>query len=644
MRGALVGVVGHVDHGKTALVKALTGTDTDRLKEERERGISIALGFAGLTLPGAEIDLIDMPGHERFVRTMVSGATGMEAVLAVVAADEGIRPQTLEHLEIAALVGARRGVVAVTRCDLVPEEVALRTAAEAVSLCERLAIAAAPAVLTSVVTGQGIAALADRLGALARPAGASADHGFALLPVDRAFAAAGFGTVVTGTLRRGALSVGDELETAPGGRRTRVRGLQIHGRPVQRAEPGRRTAVNLRGLGRDEMPRGVSLATPGVLVPSRRVDAALTALADAGRALADGSVLRLLFATTEVEARLRLLDRDALGPGESAVVQLRCAQEVFAVAGEPFILRTASPPRTVGGGRLLDPEPPRRRRQNGRDVDLLRALAAAEPLAAAGRHLLDAGAQGCDAAGLARRIGFAPGWLQARLDGAEAAVLPDGRLLHRTVLRRLEERALTLVGAHQSARPTDPGMPAEALRAGLAADTADAVVAGLVARGALRRDGGALRRPDLDPARLLSPADQRLLGHVETAFRRGGLAPPDAAAVGMGDPRCLRAVRYLIRTGALVRTIDRVQKREILFHRDSLARARRILALHLSDRGGFTVGEVGRLLGVSRRFTVPLLEHLDAVGFTRRDGDQRVIAERRTPDAPPADARPRDRE
>lgn len=627
-RTALVGVLGHVDHGKTALVRALTGADTDRLPEEKARGISIVLGFARLAPPdtGAELDLVDVPGHERFVRTMVAGATAMDAALLCVDAEEGVRAQTAEHAEIAALLGVRRGVVAVTRADRPRAEP--EAAAEAARrLLDALGLVDWPAVATSAATGQGVAELAALLGGLAELP-KEGEAASAVLPVDRVFALPGIGTVATGALRRGSLSVGDELEILPGGRRARVRGLQVHGTPWERIHPGRRTAVALRGVERSEVAPGDVLAAPGLLVPSPRLDVELRVLRSAPRALDHGASLRMLLGTAERGARLRLLDRTRLEPGEAAIAQLLLDEPLATPAREPFVLRLPSPPRTVGGGLVIHPEPPRRR---GRDVLALRALAEATPMEAVALGLRQAGSQGIAAAALARLAGLSPAALAKGLPEAEGVALSTGILLHREALTELEAATLSAVGSHQRADPMGPGMPLEALRQAVPCGqpALDGVVARLVAAGTLALQAGRLRRPELQREALLSPRDRALLAEVEGAFRSGGLSPPDAESVTLGDRRRMAALHALLRLGVLVRAPDAVQKREIVFHREALATARRILRAHFGERpGGFLAGECGRLLGISRRYSIPLLERLDAERFTQRKGDRRVLTGR----------------
>ncbi|WP_343894789.1 GTP-binding protein, partial [Craurococcus roseus] len=362
-RHALIGVLGHVDHGKTALVRALTGTDTDRLPEEKARGISIALGFARLEAPcGAEVELVDAPGHERFVRAMVAGATAVDSALLVVDAREGARAQTAEHAEVAALLGVCRGVVAVARRDLADAEQALAAAEGARALLARLGLGADwPVVETSAATGEGVAELAAALGGLAREE-TPGEGGEAWLPLDRAFALAGAGVVATGALRRGRLSVGDSVEVLPRGLRASVRGIHSHGRALERVGPGRRVAVALRGVERRDVAPGDALAAPGLgLAASALLDARVAVLASAPRALARGEPLRLLIGTREVGARLRPLGRDRVEPGEEAVAQLALDAPVAVPARERFVLRLPSPPAREGGGEVLDPSPLRRR-------------------------------------------------------------------------------------------------------------------------------------------------------------------------------------------------------------------------------------------------------------------------------------------
>ncbi|WP_375464932.1 selenocysteine-specific translation elongation factor [uncultured Methylobacterium sp.] len=625
MKTLLVGVIGHVDHGKTALVRALTGVETDRLKEEKARGVSIVPGFALLRPDtGGEIDLVDLPGHERFVRAMISGATGMRAVLLAVDAREGLKPQTIEHLEIARLIGVRRGVVALTKSDLVSPETLAARAGEAAAAAARAGLEAAPVVATSTLTGAGLPALSAALSGLL-DAGPGADDGFPYLPIDRVFSRPGFGTVVTGTLRRGRLSVGDAVAIVPGGPTATVRGLQIHGRAVDTAEPGRRTAVALRGVGLADLARGQALATPGLLAPSRWLDVALTA-SPGGDPLPGGTALRLLFGTSEVAARLRLLDRAGLEPGASAQAQLHVDADITVPAREPFILRLDSPAATVAGGRVLDPASRRRRRHDPRVLADLAALAAGGPAEAIGIRLAQAGAAGAGLAELAGLAGLAPDRARRLVSDLGAREI-GGRFLGAPAFAALRASILAALAAHHRDHPMEHGLPAERLvkALGLSEPAAAAALRDLIATGEAAQGGTLYRRAEFDPARNESDVARRL----EAVFRCAGLTPPDEAEAVGRDLRRREALTYLVGAGTVIRAVDRVQRRAVLFHKaaveDARARLRRAFPDATGPDAGFLAREAGAALGISRKFSIPLLEHLDATGFTRRTGDRRVI-------------------
>ena len=621
MKRLVLGVIGHVDHGKTALVHALTGMDTDRLPEEKRRGISIALGFAYFR-PGAdaEIDLIDMPGHERFVRTMIAGSTGMDGVLLVVAANEGIKPQTIEHVDIAALLGVSRVVIAVSKSDLVTPEAAALTAQATAALLSASGLHASAWVVTSVVRGEGIAALREALQDIA--AEPDLADGILFLPIDRSFSVAGHGTVVTGTLRGASLAPGDELELLPGGQRVRVRGLQVHGGPVPAAHPGQRVAVNLRNVERAQVPRGSALTVPGRLTPSDWLSVHLRAVAGAPP-LRTASRLRLLFATAELDVRLHLLDRDVLEPGQSALAQLHCATPASVPAREHVILRLPSPARTVAGGLILEAETGRHRRQSAAILQRLAALASLSPAAVMLRELEAAGAAGRSLQHLSRLTSLMPERV-AELLAAARVVIGRGQVaMMPAALRALQERIQAVLAAGE-------GLPRERLAAslgdpGAGEEMLDEALQRLVASGAvvLRAGTYALPRPDQDQARV--SLESRLAAEIAQALRDGGLAPPDPAAV-VTEVEGKRALDRLVREGEIVRTHDRSQKRDVLFHRDAIADARHRLTPLLAHRPGLLVSEVGAALGISRKYSVPLLEHLDTIRFTRRVGDRRVLA------------------
>jgi selenocysteine-specific elongation factor len=620
----VLGVIGHVDHGKSALVKALTGTETDRMPEEKQRGISIALGFAHLKLgPDGGVDLIDMPGHERFVRTMISGATGIDAVLLVVAANEGIKPQTREHVDIAGLLGLQKAVVAVSKADLVAPEAAAQAADEAARLVARAGLQPAGQVLTSAVDGRGIDALRELLRGLAASQRPRAADGLAYLPIDRAFSAPGHGPVVTGTLRGAGVAMGEALELWPLGRPARVRALQVHGVRVAAAAPGQRVALNLRDVEVGELERGMALAAPGAIAPSDWLTVALRAV-DGAPPLRNGARLRALMGADEVDARLRLLDRDVLQPGEQALAQLRCARPAAVTASEHVVLRLASPAATVAGGRVLEPRTERLRRHSApvlQRLEDLRTLAPPELVAA---EVARAGAAGTTVRRLSELSALAPARVLELLAEAPAVVTRSGLVVARAALDGLVSRIPLLVGREPDGLAQDRLIAA---LPGTSAAVLEEAVARLMSRGLLVRRGVQLitPRPAEDLARAKTEAE--LADKIAEALRRGGLTPPDPAAI-VTDLAAKRAVDRLLQDGVAVRGVDRAKSREILFHRDAVAEAQRRLAPLLQGKDGLLVSEIGAALGISRKFSLPLLDHLDAIRFTRRIDDRRIPGSR----------------
>ncbi len=627
MTRRLLGVIGHVDHGKTALVRALTGIETDRLPEEKRRGISIALGFAHFVSGDATIDLIDMPGHERFVRTMVSGATGIGAVLLVVAANEGIGAQTVEHIEIAALLGLRRTVLAVTKRDLADPGRLAAVTRDSLALARAAGLEVAEALPVSALDGGGIAELRAALARL--PGADTRESGFPWLPVDRAFSIAGHGTVVTGTLRRGAIAAGDELVLSPSGEAVRVRGLQVHGARVERAGIGQRVAVNLRAVSTAETARGVALTRPGALPPAEWLSVRLRAVDSAPGPLRDGTRLRFLAGTLEVEAGLRLLDRRELAPGGSCLAQLHCAEPVAVPAREAFILRSPSPARTLAGGLVLDPEAARLRRRDPALLQRLARLATDTPERLVACEVAEAGAAGRPLPRLARLSGLSVELVSAALlsagPGAEAAVVvARGVAVLRPALDAVAARIPLLL-----AQAPD-GLSRERLLAvlpGVSPPVLEEALSRLAAAGVLRLAGGLVAPVRAAFERDRADRDLQAADALAERVRQAGLSAPDTRDFA-ADPVLRRLADRLVREGVLIRAADRVQKRELLFHRDAIEAARLRLAPLLAEGAGLLVSDAGAALGISRKFSVPLLEHFDQIGFTRRVADRRQLARR----------------
>ncbi len=623
MRRLLLGVVGHVDHGKTALVRALTGIETDRLPDERRRGISIALGFAHLRLGDDEVDLIDMPGHERFVRTMVSGATGIDAVMLVVAANEGVKPQTVEHVDIAVLLGLTRALIVITKVDLVPADEAEAVARQVAIFARDAGLQASSPILTSAAAGTGLEALRAAMASALIGVPNRDEAGYPYLPVDRAFTIAGHGTVVTGTLRRGRLGADAELELVPGGARARIRSLQVHGSAVAAAEPGQRVAVNLRGLEPGEVPRGTALCASGLMSASDWLSVTLTLVA-AAAPLRTTQRLQLLIGTDEVEVRVRLLDRDALEPGHTCLAQLHCLRTVSVPARERFILRSASPAATLAGGRVLDPASRRLRRHAQRGLERLQALADATGERILVEAVEMAGGAGLSVPELARLAGLAPARVREALPRLDLVRTGGDGVVSRVLFDKLLAALPRLLAARAAEHPE--GLSRERLGALVPAAGAavlDEAVVRLVAVQALRQEGGRVRLARPAQEREQARRETQLLARLAEAIRRGGLTPPDLPEAS--DLQVRRMLDRLVRAGIVVRARDRVQERDVLFHREAIEAARRTLLPMLGTGDGLLVREAGEALGISRKFSVPLLEYLDATRFTRRVGDRRVL-------------------
>lgn len=620
----ILGTAGHIDHGKTALVRALTGVDCDRLPEERERGITIELGFAPLDLPGGlRLGIVDVPGHERLVRTMVAGATGIDLVLFVVAADEGMMPQSREHLAICDLLGVERGVVALTKLDAVDLELVELARLEVEEELRGSSLAGAPIVGVSAHTGEGIPELLAALDELARSAPPRTLRGGpAWLPVDRAFTMRGFGTVVTGTLRGAPLAEGDAIEVLPEGGevfRTRVRGLQVHGEPVKRAEPGSRCGINLHGVELAAVPRGSVVATPDRLAYRPRVWAEVALLRGAP-ALKSGGTLTAHVGTAERPARVFLLDRDALEPGQRALVELRFAQPLVAVEGERFILRGFGRIQgggwTVGGGRILDAAPPRGRRTRAQRLTELEALAAGDEGHALAVRLRRAGLRGATEFELLREVRSLAG-----LDGVRVG---SARWIHPEPFEEGVRRVVAAVDAHHRERPEDAWVGLAALSGRLPSGLPDEVIrAALDAaarEGELEAGPSGARRPG-HTARVADPELERsVLERLEAAV----LAPPalDALARELGaDVRAARTTaEHLARQGRLVRVAT-----GLFFARAPLEALRERLVAYLREHGRIDPAAYKELTGQTRKHTVPLMEYFDAEKVTRREGNFRVL-------------------
>ncbi|MFQ6006667.1 MAG: selenocysteine-specific translation elongation factor [Woeseia sp.] len=624
-----LGVIGHVDHGKTALVRALTGIDTDRLKEEKDRGLSIVLGFSYLQGARGTIDLIDVPGHENFVRTMISGATGIDGALLVVAANEAIMPQTREHMDIAQLLGVDRGVIVITKQDLVSTEQLALAIEEVRSFVAGTFLEDADLVCASAVTNEGMHAIRRALDRL-EPVEVH-DTGIAhpFLPVDRAFVMRGFGPVVTGTLRGGELTAHGRVELLPRKLAVTIRGLQVHNRAVERATPGQRVAVNLRHIKREEIKRGDVLASRGCIEASRRIDVELRLLESHRDSLHDSATVRFLAGTSEVMARVRLLDRERLEPGATAFAQLRFQRDLTTYQTQRFIIRSYSPMRTIGGGRVLDAHPERHRRFDARVTGHLMTSARGGPVEKARMFLAEAGLAGTTLDALSDLLGLDPGEVDSSLAAVGPVSTDAGKLVDCAAYSKLNEAILVEMGRYHETHPNHQGIAAAKLRSILAIEPAEDVfrhaISRLISDARIEDHGGILRLVGFDPLVGLTHKERRLAAEMEEAFRMRRLAPtyPDQV---VGPDKVRRDLfKLLCDTDRLVRLRTHDRKSDFVVHAEIFDNAVAEIETHFAYPQKFTVSEVRELLGANRKFTVPLMEHLDATGVTIRMGNLRQL-------------------
>ncbi|MFT3912770.1 MAG: selenocysteine-specific translation elongation factor [Anaeromyxobacteraceae bacterium] len=645
MKRVVLGTAGHIDHGKTALVRALTGVDTDRLAEEKRRGITIELGFAHLALPnGTVAGVVDVPGHERFVRAMAAGAGGIDLVMLVVAADEGLMPQTREHLDICRLLGVPAGIVVVTKSDLLSGlgadwlgllEEEIRAATKG-SFLE-----AAPIVPVSAVSGDGIPRLLEELAKLAAAVPERPADGPLFLPLDRAFSLKGFGTVVTGTLLSGELAPEDEVVLLPGHPTPlRVRSVQVHGKPAPKALAGQRTAVNLPGVETSAVHRGQVLVKPGVVPASSLLDVEVALLEAAPGPLRHRAKLLLHVGTMQAQCAVSWLDRAELAPGGAAFGQLRLMEPVAALPGQRFILRGFAAlegrGHTVAGGRILGVAAPRRRRGRPEPLQALKVLATGEPDARLATVLEGAGPAGLEAPALQGRTALAAKAVQAgleRLGARGAAVLFDREKrawAGGQVAAELSRRIVAAVDAFHAAHPLEAGVGREALR-GRLPPVVDPrlfqrLLAGLAEKGELVVEGDAVRRKG-HTAAAAGGAGGALKDRVAEVLAKGGLTPPwlnelpAAAGASTGDVAAV--LKLLLAEGKVVRA-----SAELWFDAAAVAGLKDRLVGHLKAHKEITTQAFKDLVGATRKHVIPLAEYFDREKVTLRVGEKRILREK----------------
>ncbi|BEQ16736.1 selenocysteine-specific translation elongation factor [Desulfoferula mesophila] len=631
MKQIVLGTAGHIDHGKTTLIKALTGIETDRLKEEKARGITIELGFAYLDLPGGQrLGIVDVPGHEKFVKNMVAGAAGIDLVALVIAADEGVMPQTREHLDICKLLGVGHGLVVLTKIDMVDEEWLELVTEDVAEYVEGTFLEGAPIIPVSGVSGQGIEELKAALAELVESLEEQPAEGTFRLPVDRVFTMKGFGTVITGTATSGQITVGQEVSIYPRRVTTKVRGLQVHNDEVREARRGQRTAINLQGIEKAGVERGDVLATPGSLEPSLWLDLEVNALPDMARSLKHRAPIRLHTGSAEVLGRVLWLDRDELAPGERALGQVRLESPVAVMAGDRYVLRSYSPVHTVAGGVVLHPHPGRHKRGRPEIMADLETLRGGEPRDKVAVHARLAGPGGITLAELPRLVPLGPKALEALVGdmlSKQELVRFDkegGRMIAASVQQELMEKALELVAAYHSANPLKAGMPREELRRRLLSSEDPKLFAHLMRK----LEGGEAVVAEKDLLRLpghqvqLAGADQALREKIEKAYAEGGLAPPNWADViqGANPAQAKQVAGVLVNEGVLVKV-----KQDFYYHGPALAEIKERLVEFLKANQKIEASQFKEMTGLSRKYIIPLLEYFDSTMLTMRVGDHRVL-------------------
>jgi selenocysteine-specific elongation factor len=633
MKQIILGTAGHIDHGKTALVKALTGIDTDRLKEEKERGITIELGFAYLDLPGgSRIGIVDVPGHERFVRHMVAGAGGIDILALIIAADEGVMPQTREHLDICTLLGVERGLVVLTKIDLVDQDLRKLAIEDIKDFTKGTFLEQAPIIPVSAVTGHGLGDLITALEHLVEQVKERSAAGLLRLPIDRVFTMKGFGTVITGTLVSGQVKTGDAVEILPDGISTKVRGIQVHNAKVEQAKAGQRVAINLQGVEKSSIQRGGVVLHPGTIEPTHLLDVEIIHLPHAPRSLRNGVSLRFHTGTSYQMARIFLLGANELKPGQRGYAQIRLQNAVAALPNDRFVLRGSSQIQTIGGGIILDAHPQRHKRFKGDVITLLEQLKGGAPPLVLGFHIKKGGVQGMELKKLAGYTNIPPAILAATMQellSRRQAIKFDKeaeRLIDEGIYNELKGEMIQALKRYHAENPLKPGMPKEELKSKLPAEVDgklfNTLLLDLMGSEAVVAEKDKVRLTD--HAIALEGRQQALEEKIAGIMRRSGLTPPSTKElVGQlaTSEKEVQAILSLLADGGQVVKL----KEGVYFHREPLDELRGRLVAFLKEKGRISTQDFKSLTNASRKYTIPLAEYFDAIKVTVRVGDDRIL-------------------
>ena len=633
MKQIILGTAGHIDHGKTSLIKAMTGIDTDRLKEEKERGITIELGFASLDLPGGQhLGIVDVPGHEKFVKNMVAGATGIDIVVMIIAADEGVMPQTREHMEICTLLGVRHGLVAMTKIDLVDEEWMELALEDILDFSQGTFLENSPILPVSSTTGQGISELIAALDNIAGDIPPRPPSSLFRLPIDRVFTMKGFGTVITGTLVSGKVSVGDTIMVFPSGITSKVRGIQVHNQSAKSAEAGMRTAINFQGLDRAAVQRGEVLSSPGALISSYMADLSFHYLASNKKPLKNRTLVRLHTGTSEVLGHLVLLEQEELPPGQTTTAQIRLDAPVAIVKDDRFVIRSYSPIRTIGGGQVLNPTPQKHKRLKPDIIHGLQHLTDDDPETIVTYHIEQAGYGGVSFSHLKVMSNLGG----KRLDNLLQHLLSrriilqtdkENRIfIHQTNFETLQQKSLEYLTTYHQANPLKAGMPKEELRSKFPrlsnSKLFNLVLNQMIKSKKIVQEENTVR---LESHRVALGEDQaNVREKILKTYHAGGLQPPYFREVVKqfdADPRQIQEVlMHLVEEGQIVKTKD-----DLYFHAKAVDDLKHRLVEFLKSKGEITTPQFKEMTGASRKYVIPLIEYFDSKNVTLRVGDNRKL-------------------
>ena len=633
MKQIVLGTAGHIDHGKTSLIKAITGTDTDRLKEEKERGITIELGFAALDLPsGQHLGIVDVPGHEKFVKNMVAGATGIDIVVMVIAADEGVMPQTREHLEICTLLEVQHGVVAVTKIDMVDEEWLELALEDIRDFVKGTFLQDAPIVKLSSVTEEGIPEFIQTLDELAAKIPERPPSDLFRLPIDRVFTMKGFGTVITGTLISGRVKVGETIMIYPSGITSKVRGIQVHNHSADEAEAGMRTAVNFQGLEKEAISRGDVLSKPAALMASYMADLSLHYLGSNKKPLKNRSRVRFHTGTSEVLGNLILLDRDELSPGEDSVAQLRLDSAAALVKDDRFVIRSYSPVYTIGGGKVLNPIPLKHKRFKSDTVEGLKQLSHQPPEAVIAFHIQASGFQGLSFAHLKVMTNLSDKQLENTLQNLLSKktliqVDKENRTyIHHTCFKTLKNDFQSHLADYHSAHPLKPGMSKEELKTKfppfLSSKLFNLTLNQMVKEQQIAQEENTVRLTSHTVSLGSKQADVK--NKILETYLQAGLQPPYfkelSKSMDAEPKRSKDILMHLVNEGDIIKV-----KEDLYFHAETIEKLRKKLVAYLEARGEINTPHFKEMTGVSRKYVIPLAEYFDSMNVTLRVGDVRKL-------------------